>query len=264
MRQSGIYKITNKINGKSYIGKTVDLHKRTVTHLWRLENGTHPNPHLQRAFDKYGKNNFGFEVLERCREEDLNDKEMAYIKKYDSFGTGYNLTAGGDGAVGRKLKEETKAKISQANTGRKNTKAQRERKSKAGKKLWSNPEYREKMMARPKPTSVWNKGRKRTEEEKKNLSEKMKGRLITEEHKQKLRELYKGENSLSAKLTEKDVIDIRLRFLKGEKQCDIRKDYPVTTQTIYDIVRNRRWKHIPNTFEELEKVKKPSASIFYA
>jgi len=255
VRQSGIYKITNKINGKSYIGKTVDLHKRIVTHLWRLENGTHPNPHLQRAFDKYGKNRFVFEVLERCREEDLSDKEMFFINKYNSFGNGYNLTAGGDGAAGRKLKEETKTRISQANKGRKRTKEQREKISEAGKKLWSNPKYREKMMKRPKPTSVWNKGRRHTEEEKKHLSEKLKGRRITEEHKKKLHELYKGEKSLTAKLTEQQVIEIRLRFLKGEKQCDIKKDYQVSAQTINDIVRNRRWRHIPNTIKELEKIK---------
>ena len=83
----------------------------------------------------------------------------------------------------------------------------------------------------------------------------MKGRIITDEHKQKLHELFKGENSITAKLNENDVIEIRLRFLNGEKQCDIKNDYEVSTQTIYDIVRNRRWKHIPNTIEELEKLK---------
>jgi Mor family transcriptional regulator len=83
----------------------------------------------------------------------------------------------------------------------------------------------------------------------------MKGRYITEEHKKKLHELYKGEKSLTAKLTEQQVIEIRLRFLKGEKQCDIKKDYQVSAQTIYDIVRNRRWRHIPNTIKELEKIK---------
>lgn len=51
------------------------------------------------------------------------------------------------------------------------------------------------------------------------------------------------------------MIEIRLRFLKGEKQRDIKKDYQVSAQTIYDIVRNRRWRHIPNTIKELEKIK---------
>lgn len=57
-------------------------------------------------------------------------------------------------------------------------------------------------------------------------------------------------------MTESDVIDIRYRFLHGERQIDILKDYPnVTSQTIYDIVRGRRWKSIPNTIKELEEAK---------
>jgi group I intron endonuclease len=245
-----------------YIGKTVNLYKRKSTHLWKLKNGLHPNNHIQSAFNKYGKENFEFVILEMCSESKLNEKEIYYIEYYDSIVTGYNQTKGGEGALGRTVTEDTKLKISSANKGRKENQETRKRKSEISKKLWSIPEYRKKMINRPKPTSVWNKGRKRTEEEKRHLSEIMKGRLVTDEHKQKLRELYKGSNSLSAKLTENDVINIRLRFLKGERQCDICKDYPVTPQTIYDIVRCRRWKHIPNTLEELEKLNGANGSYF--
>lgn len=56
-------------------------------------------------------------------------------------------------------------------------------------------------------------------------------------------------------MTESDVIEIRYRFLCGERQKDIIRDYPnVTPQTIYDIVRNRRWRSVPNTLEELEEL----------
>lgn len=252
--KSGIYAIKNKMNNKMYIGQSVNVNKRKSYHLWLLRNNSHFNPKLQNAFNKYGEENFEFVILEKCNKEELDDKEIEYINRYNTTNNGYNICEGGEGSLGRTLSEETKQKISNANTGRKQDEVAKKRKSEAMKELWKTAEYRKKMKQRPKP-KPWNKGRRLTEEEKKHLSEKLKGRRITEEHKKKLHELYKGEKSLTAKLTEQQVIEIRLRFLKGERQCDIKKDYQVSAQTIYDIVRNRRWRHIPNTIKELEKIK---------
>lgn len=252
--KSGIYAIKNKMDNKMYIGQSNNIDKRMKYHLCRLNTNNHHNPHLQNAFNKYGKNNFIFKVLEYCNEKELNDKEIYYINHYNSQDKGYNMCGGGGGSLGRPLSEETKSKISRALTGRKDTKETRKLKSEISKKMWQNPEYRE-HMKQYVPTSTWNIGRKLTSEHKKKISEKMKGRYISEEHKQKLHELYKGENSITAKLTQSQVIEIRLRYLKGERQYIIAKDYPVTKQTIYDIVKGRRWKHVPNTIEELEKLR---------
>ena len=254
MNKCGIYAIKNKINNKMYIGKSVNVHKRKSYHFWLLRSNNHFNPKLQSAFNKYGEENFEFVILEKCNKDELDDKEIKYINRYNTTNNGYNICEGGKGGLGRTLSEETKQKISNANTGRKQDEVAKKRKSEAMKELWKTAEFRKKMKQRPKP-KPWNKGRRLTEEEKKHLSEKLKGRRITEEHKKKLHELYKGEKSLTAKLTEQQVIEIRLRFLKGERQCDIKKDYQVSAQTIYDIVRNRRWRHLPNTIEELEKIK---------
>lgn len=252
--QSGIYAIKNRINNKMYVGKSVNIKKRKSYHFWLLRTNNHFNPKLQSAFNKYGEENFEFVILEKCNKDELDDKEIKYINRYNTINDGYNICEGGEGSLGRTLSEETKQKISNANTGRKQDEVAKKRKSEIMKELWKTAEYRKKMKQRPKP-KPWNKGRRHTEEEKKHLSEKLKGRRITEEHKKKLHELYKGEKSLTAKLTEQQVIEIRLRFLKGEKQCDIKKDYQVSAQTIYDIVRNRSWRHIPNTIKELERIK---------
>ncbi|HHZ02294.1 MAG TPA: GIY-YIG nuclease family protein [Tissierellia bacterium] len=254
MTKCGVYAIKNRTNNKMYIGQSVNVRKRKSYHLWLLRTNNHFNPKLQSAFNKYGEENFEFVILEKCNKDELDDKEIKYINRYNTINDGYNICEGGEGSLGRTLSEETKQKISNANTGRKQDEVAKKRKSEIMKELWKTAEYRKKMKQRPKP-KPWNKGRRHTEEEKKHLSEKLKGRRITEEHKKKLHELYKGEKSLTAKLTEQQVIEIRLRFLKGEKQCDIKKDYQVSAQTIYDIVRNRRWRHIPNTIKELEKIK---------
>lgn len=118
----GIYKITNKINGKCYIGQSNDIHRR-----WKQELAPNAklNPHLARAFEKYGIDNFEFEIIEECQREQLNEREQFYIEIYHSIdpNLGYNKTEGGDGNLGRHfiMSEEQKEKIRKANTGRKYT-----------------------------------------------------------------------------------------------------------------------------------------------
>lgn len=89
----GIYKIQNLINGKIYIGQSVHIKARFSAHKSEARNGnTRP---LYNAIRKYGVENFSFEVIEECSKEKLNEREIYWIKKYDSFHNGYNLTPGG-------------------------------------------------------------------------------------------------------------------------------------------------------------------------
>lgn len=88
-----IYKITNKVNNKVYIGQT----RYTLEFRWRQHQHKKDNTHFHNAIRKYGPENFSVEVLEECDYEDLNSKEIFYIAKYNSFAEGYNLTLGGDG-----------------------------------------------------------------------------------------------------------------------------------------------------------------------
>lgn len=94
-----IYKITNKVNGKIYIGQTTrSLEKRKQDHIQRAIHGV--NTHLYCAMRKYGIENFVFEEIDQAdNEEDLNYLESYYILKYDSVRTGYNMSYGGDNNV---------------------------------------------------------------------------------------------------------------------------------------------------------------------
>lgn len=92
-----IYKITNKINKKVYIGKTEgEPIQRWHQHLYSAKNAI--DFAIYRAMNKYGIENFSFEVIEdNIFENDINEKEKYYISYYNSYNNGYNMTLGGDG-----------------------------------------------------------------------------------------------------------------------------------------------------------------------
>jgi|694.fasta_scaffold00217_44 hypothetical protein len=79
MKVIGIYKITNSINNKIYIGSSVDIKARKYLHLSMLKNNKHHSPILQRVYNKYGKNSLKFEIIELCKEINLLEREQYYI-----------------------------------------------------------------------------------------------------------------------------------------------------------------------------------------
>lgn len=131
MNKSGIYKITNLINNKIYIGSTNNFYYRKSAHLSKLKLNKHFNSHLQRSYNKYGKNNFKFEVIEYIVFpnnfnnfdiiETLINREQYYLDLYKSwnFNLGYNKRVIADSSAGYKVSEETKRKISVGNKGKK-------------------------------------------------------------------------------------------------------------------------------------------------
>lgn len=97
----GIYKITNKINNKCYIGQSVDIKQRWKSHKSSsraIEDGGDTYT-IHQAIRKYGIDNFNFEIIELTSQELLNSREQYWIQFYDSFYNGYNETLGGDGSI---------------------------------------------------------------------------------------------------------------------------------------------------------------------
>ena len=96
---SYIYKITNKINNKSYIGKTCStVHKRFAEHVRDSRKPSKQIRPLYRAFNKYGIDNFSIEELEFCENNEIAlQREQYWIDFYDTYKNGYNATYGGDG-----------------------------------------------------------------------------------------------------------------------------------------------------------------------
>lgn len=93
-----IYKITNNINKKVYIGKTLKtIESRWKEHKKDFIREEYKNRPLYRAFKKYGVENFSIEEIEKCSEQDASKRECYWIEQYGSFKNGYNATLGGEG-----------------------------------------------------------------------------------------------------------------------------------------------------------------------
>ena len=93
-----IYKITNLINNKIYIGqtsRTVDI--RWQEHQRNMYDDKYKNITLYKAFNKYGINNFNIKIIEEVDNSLLNEREEYWIRTYDSYKNGYNSTVGGNG-----------------------------------------------------------------------------------------------------------------------------------------------------------------------
>lgn len=90
----GIYKITNKINGKIYIGRSIDIKRRIQGHLNRnYDNYNHKHGNLDRDIALYGKENFSWSIINICKKEELDRFEEFYIALFDSCNPeiGYNI-----------------------------------------------------------------------------------------------------------------------------------------------------------------------------
>lgn len=89
----GIYKITNKNTGKSYIGQSNDIERRFKEHQIAGKKSRIP---VDIAIQKYGKDLFTYEIIEECLINQLNEREEYWIKFYDTFNNGYNCNPGGN------------------------------------------------------------------------------------------------------------------------------------------------------------------------
>jgi group I intron endonuclease len=117
MKICGIYKIMNIITEHVYIGSSINIKARLASHASALKNNNHYNSHLQRSWNKYGKENFSTEIIEIVPEEILLIREKYWIDffKSDIRNFGFNLKSD---PFTKRHSEETKQKMSKSHIGK--------------------------------------------------------------------------------------------------------------------------------------------------
>jgi group I intron endonuclease len=190
----GIYRIKNLKNKKCYYGSSKNIEKRWRTHLNNLKNGKHHNVHLQRSWDKYGEDNFVFELVEECGETILLELEQKYLDLNPEFNIGVK-SSGGDNLTKNPNKEDIVHKMTQSVRKRYELMSEDERKEKHSQPMDKNPNWKGGtsfkycecgLKISPNNNSCINCrdksgeknpffGKQHTEETKKRLSEKRKG-----------------------------------------------------------------------------------------
>lgn len=221
----GIYKITNTLNGKFYIGQSNNIERRFKEHLTKGAASRIP---LDIAIQKYGASNFKLEVLEECEVDELNEKEYFWIKETNAIELGYNLTQGGDQqSVGEnngraKLKESDIVDIRVAYSQKKRRKEVYEK----YKNIISFSTF----------ASIWDGSQW--------------AHIMPEVYTEELKRYYSkestnGENSSSAKFTNEEVFNLRQRYIK-ESAREIYQDY--LNRCSYDSFQKMLWGH---TYKEV-------------
>lgn len=183
IKLSGIYVIINTLNNKIYIGSTNNLYGRLKCHFNKLASNKHVSPHLQNSYNKYGKNNFSYLILEYCGIDLLEQREQFYCNLLKPE---YNIRPVARNNKGIPLSEAHKKKLSLAHKGKK-----------------KSPEHIEKLRK-------LKLGSKLSEEAKKKIALKSKGRKMPESHVQMLKnrnkEFYDKFHKRAIETTSKPVI----------------------------------------------------------
>lgn len=208
---SGIYQIRNKKDGKVYIGSSSNIEKRFRTHILNLRKGIHHSIYLQRAWKKYGKNCFIFEIIKKCKDTKLIETEQKYL---DSYNPKYNISL--DAIAPMKRRKHSKKTLAKF----------KKRKVRSGK---DNPMF----------------GKKWSKELRKKILRSRKGYKHSKETKLKMSETSKRLNRVKdlekvRHLSYRKIIDSNGNKFKSMVECA--KFWGISPATICDILKGRHSK----------------------
>lgn len=250
-----VYEILNKLDGKYYIGSSINVEKRKNTHFKLLVNGTHPNTYLQNAVNKYGINNFEFLILQECNINDVRTVEEYYIQKYHAtdHNFGYNILSLTNIGLGVSASEEIRKKISCAcsginngNFGRKHTEQELKimHDIRWGEHYIKKPRKKYKIKSQIKYTPEERSKRAKdrvTDATRLKISKSKIGTHPSDEVRLKLSKSKTGIKNPNNKLNKEQVLKIYNLINNGVHYSDICKMFNVSVSCVYRIKNKENW-----------------------
>lgn len=206
--QTGIYEIVNTVNGKRYVGSSVNIPSRWKSHLRELRRGTHHAKHLQHSFNIYGEEKFILVIIRYCERDDL----LYYEQEELDSGFDYNSSPTAKNCLGIKLDAETRERYRQQRYVRRD----------------ADPEAYSALM------SSLSKGKPKPEGWKAKMSQRHSGVPKTISHVKKMAKAR-------AVLTEDTVREIRRRCDSGETQSGVALDLSLTKTTVQRVASRDRY-----------------------
>lgn len=188
---TGIYMIKNLINGKVYVGSAVNFITRFISHRSELNRNVHHSIKLQRAWNKYAADSFGFYAIQYCEKQDLIINEQYWIDFFDSFNNGYNCRPKAENWLGKNHTKESKEKNRLAHLGKKQSKETIEKRANSNRGQKRNEETKKKM-GLSKIGNTYFLGKKLTEEHRQKLIKSNTGKIMSDETKLKISASKKG------------------------------------------------------------------------
>lgn len=288
MLKSGIYRIINIDKNKVYVGSSINLKSRKYKHFKDLERNIHCNKKLQNSYNKYGKDNFIFEIIEEVSysedkeflKKTLLEREQYWIDELDTVNVGYNINPlamsrlgskisqehvdilrrvnrGNKYNLGRKASEETRVKMRESHTNP--SEELRRRISNSLKGHTVSEETIRKLIERNRGKKFSEEhiaklreshlGNKHTEEAKKKIGEFHRGKIVSEETRKKISELKKGNKyNLGNKHSEET------RKKIGEANKISLKGKKQSKETIEKRIKSRKgYKHSEETIQRMRE-----------
>lgn len=231
----GIYKYENKLTHSVYIGQSINITKRKWEHL----NEPSSTSLIDQRLQQYGEEAFDFKILEECLPEQLDEREKYWIKHFDSYHNGYNLTEGGKSQFGE---NNIQGKLSEDQV--KEIISLLEETNKTCQEISDIYHVHRNTIDCINNCKNWNYLHSYKEN-------------IRREAREKRHEIispWAGEHNATAKLTTDEALNI-INLLKTDKRsmAQLARDLKINIDIIYDINRCRTWKHLHNFSKNIRK-----------